>query len=225
MTEQDATGPTRWERLAGAAQGDGYAASYAARFRELAASGADLHGEADFVSSLCPPPARVLDAGCGTGRVAIRLAALGHDVVGLDPDDTMLDQARSAASDLDWRLADLASLRLDRSVDEPFDVAVLAGNVVPLVEPDALTGSVAAMADVLTPGGLLVAGFGLDAEHLPAGCPVTPLADWAAALSGAGLEPVSRHRGWDGAAFEGPASGYLVSVDRLGPRRVPPGTR
>ena len=64
---------TRWERIARETVGEGYAASYAERFRRLAASGADVHGEAAFAASLVPAPARVLDAGCGTGRVAVRL--------------------------------------------------------------------------------------------------------------------------------------------------------
>ena len=63
----------------------------AERFRHLAESGADVHGEASFVSALVPPPARVLDAGCGTGRVAVRLAELGYEVVGCDVDAAMVE--------------------------------------------------------------------------------------------------------------------------------------
>ncbi len=44
---------------------------YEARFERLLASGASVHGEADFVESL--GPRRLLDAGCGTGRMAIEL--------------------------------------------------------------------------------------------------------------------------------------------------------
>ena len=42
------------------------------------------------------PPARVLDAACGVGRHAIRLAAAGYDVVGLDSSDLFLERARAA---------------------------------------------------------------------------------------------------------------------------------
>ncbi|MGO1056457.1 hypothetical protein [Crossiella sp. CA198] len=42
---------------------------YQRRFDHLAATGADLHGKADFVRSYWP--GSVLDAGCGTRRVAI----------------------------------------------------------------------------------------------------------------------------------------------------------
>jgi ubiquinone/menaquinone biosynthesis C-methylase UbiE len=58
---------TRWSEVSG---GPGAATAYQRRFDDLAAKGMDIHGEAAFVSSLVPPPVRVLDAGCGTGRAA-----------------------------------------------------------------------------------------------------------------------------------------------------------
>ncbi|HRI95650.1 MAG TPA: class I SAM-dependent methyltransferase [Nocardioides sp.] len=88
---------TRWQEIARATVGADYAAKYAQRFRALAARGDDVHGEASFVCGLVEPPARVLDAGCGTGRVAIRLAELGYGVVGVDLDASMLIQARAEA--------------------------------------------------------------------------------------------------------------------------------
>ncbi|MGA8257515.1 MAG: methyltransferase domain-containing protein, partial [Nocardioides sp.] len=94
---------TLWQRLARAGSGDDYAQVYAERFRRLAADGADVHGEAGLVADLVPAPARVLDAGCGTGRVAVRLAELGYEVVGCDADATMVDVARQEAPELDWR--------------------------------------------------------------------------------------------------------------------------
>ena len=72
--------------------------AYQARFDALAASGVDVHGEAAFACSLEPAPASVLDAGCGTGRVAIELARRGIDVVGVDVDASMLAAARRAAA-------------------------------------------------------------------------------------------------------------------------------
>ena len=59
---------------------------YQARFDSLAARGVDVHGEVAFVLGLDPAPASVLDAGCGTGRVAIELARRGVEVVGVDVD-------------------------------------------------------------------------------------------------------------------------------------------
>ena len=73
----------------------------------------------------------VLDAGCGTGRVAIELAARGLDVVGSDIDAQMLAQAHVKAPELAWVESDLGSLNLGRT----FDVVVMAGNVILFVEP------------------------------------------------------------------------------------------
>ena len=59
---------------------------YAARFAREYAEGADLEGEARFVDVLAPRGARVLDAGCGTGRIAAALHRMGHTSVGADRD-------------------------------------------------------------------------------------------------------------------------------------------
>ena len=200
---------TRWQQIARETGGADYAHRYAERFRALAARGDEAHGEAAVVASLVEPPARVLDAGCGTGRVAIRLAGLGYAVVGVDVDAAMLREAREDAPDLDWRVADLAEL----DTGQLFDVVVVAGNTIPLLEPGTLTGAAAHLAAQLDAGGLLVCGFGLDADHLPGDCPVTRLAEVEAAFAAAGLEPVDRFSTWDRAAYD-EAAGYVVTVDR-----------
>jgi SAM-dependent methyltransferase len=192
---------------------------YAARFATLAAEGADLHGEARRVDALLAGldrrPGDVLDAGCGTGRVAVRLAELGHRVVGADLDDSMLAEARAARPDLDWRLVDLARLDLGRR----FDLVVAAGNLWPLLTPGTHARVVARLAAHLRPGGLLVFGFGLDAEHvpftLPDGVPFPDLAAYDTACVGAGLTLRTRTADWDGVEpFDG--GGYAVSVHALG---------
>jgi SAM-dependent methyltransferase len=200
---------TRWSRLTGGAGGE----EYAARFAALAARGEDVHGEASFVHGLADPGSRILDAGCGTGRVAIRLAELGHDVVGVDVDASMLAVARREAPSLTWHEGDLAHLPDAVAADAPYDVVVMAGNVVPLLAEDTLPAVVAGLAALLRPDGLLVAGFGLDAAHLPPGCPVTPLADYESATAAAGLTAVERFSTWQAARFE-EAEGYVVTVDR-----------
>ncbi len=198
---------TRWQQIARETVGPDYAQQYAARFRRMAERGDDVHGEATFVTGLVPAPARVLDAGCGTGRVAIRLAGLGYAVVGVDLDAAMLMEARAEAPELDWRIGDLAEL----DTGETFDVVLVAGNTIPLLEPGTLAGAAEHLAAQLAEDGLLVCGFGLDAAHLPGDCPVTPLADVDAAFAAAGLVPVDRFSAWDRAAYtEG--GGYVVTV-------------
>jgi SAM-dependent methyltransferase len=198
---------TRWQQIARDTAGPDYASKYAERFRALAARGDDVHGEATFVTGLVEPPARVLDAGCGTGRVSIRLAELGYAVVGVDVDASMLAMAREEAPHLDWRVADLAVL----DTGQVFDVVLVAGNTIPLLEPGTLDDTAGHLAAQLDAGGLLVCGFGLDDAHLPTGCPVTPLADVEAAFAAAGLEPVDWFSTWDRAAYDEDA-GYVVTV-------------
>ncbi len=198
---------TLWERIARSTVGDDYAATYAERFRRMAERGEDSHGEADFVRTQVGPPARVLDAGCGTGRIAVRLDELGYDVVGTDVDASMLDVARAEAPGLDWRLADLATLDLG----ETFDLVLVAGNVVPLLEPGSLPAVSARLAAHTSSAGRVVTGFGLGAAHLPGDCPVTPWTDYDQAMAAAGLGLDQRWSSWDRDPFD-PGAGYVVAV-------------
>ncbi|WP_211225828.1 class I SAM-dependent methyltransferase [Nocardioides alkalitolerans] len=199
---------TVWQRIARAQAGDDYATVYADRFRAIAAGGGDVHGEAALVAELLAPPASVLDAGCGTGRVGARLHELGYDVVGCDVDAAMVAVARDEVPDVEWHVADLAGLALGRR----FDLVLLAGNVLPLLEPGTLTAAARSLADHVAPGGALVTGFGLDAAHLPGDCPVLALADVDAAFAAVGLEPTAHWAGWDRAPYDD--GGYVVASYR-----------
>src|SRR5690348_6536570 len=181
---------TRWSEVSG---GLGSATAYQQRFDDLAASGVDIHGEAAFVEALLPAPARVLDAGCGTGRVATQLTSLGYDCVGVDADADMIAVAERRDPATRWVRQDLSRLELRT---QAFALAILAGNVIPLLAPGTLLAAVERLAAHLQPGGLLVAGFGLDADHLPPGCPVTPLADYDRACEVAGLSFLRRYATW-----------------------------
>jgi len=198
---------TRWSEVSG---GLGAATAYQQRLDDLAARGVDLHGEARFVESLLPAPARVLDAGCGAGRVASQLTALGYTCVGVDLDPDLIAVAERRDPATRWVRQDLSTLAL-RS--QAFDLAVLAGDVVPLLAPGTLLAAVQRVAAHLQPGGLLVAGFGLDPAHLPPAVPVTPLADYDLACDVAGLTPVRRYASWDREPWRTDA-GSVVAVHR-----------
>jgi SAM-dependent methyltransferase len=173
---------------------------YQARFDALAAEGKDVHGEATFVRAY--EPVSVLDAGCGTGRVAIELARHGIDVVGVDADPSMIATARDRASQLDWREQDLTTLALDRT----FDLVVMAGNVLLFAAPSTQHAVVVGCARHLAAGGLLIAGF-----QLGRGYSIDQY-DTEAAAAGLGL--VERFATWDREPFRD-GGDYAVSVHRL----------
>ncbi len=174
--------------------GDEYDASYAKK----AAAGQNVHGEADFVEAFAPKS--VLDAGCGTGRIAIELARRGIDVVGTDIDPRMLGAARSKAPHLQWYLGDLATVDLGRQ----FDVILMAGNVMIFLTPGTEGAVLKNMARHLAPGGHLVAGFQLGIGRLE-------LDDYDRLASEAGLTLDARYATWERDPWHA-ESGYAVSV-------------
>lgn len=175
--------------------------AYDAAFESRAASGHDVHGEADFLERL--GVGSVLDAGCGTGRVARELAHRGLDVVGVDRDPAMLTTARNKAPDLDWRLGDLSRIDVGRT----FDAVVMAGNVMIFLTPGTESATVANMARHLTPGGLLIAGFQLLSGRLS-------IDQYDVLAHMTGLELVERWCTWDRDPWQA-GSDYAVSVHRV----------
>lgn len=176
--------------------GDAYDEPYERR----AAAGEDVHGEANFV---CAYGVRsLLDAGCGTGRIAREVARRGLDVVGVDLDPAMLATGMRKAPDIDWHLADLESVELGRT----FEAVLMAGNVMIFLTPGTEERVLANMARHLAPGGRLIAGFQLR----PGGLNVARYDELAAA---AGLALAERFATWDRDPWvEG--GGYAVSVHR-----------
>ena len=195
----------RWLGSADVPRGD----AYDAQFQALAQAGEDVHGEAHFVASL--GVTTVLDAGCGTGRVAIELARRGIDAVGVDLDATMLAVAQRKAPYLPWYAGDITTIEL--TMPEAlaqrclFDAVVLAGNVMIFLAPGSEVAAVANLARHLAPGGALVAGFQL----LPGGL---TLAQYDAYATQAGLVLAERWATWDRQPWSA-TSDYAVSVHRL----------
>ncbi|HUE08739.1 MAG TPA: class I SAM-dependent methyltransferase [Acidimicrobiales bacterium] len=177
-------------------------AEYDRRFEDLAATGMDMHGEAALVASY--RPTAVLDAGCGTGRVAIELASRGHDVVGVDVDPAMLGAAQAKAPRLTWVAADLTDPAFD--LGRTFDVVVMAGNVLIFVPSGTEEKVIANTARHVSPGGRLVAGYSLR----PGGLQPSGHDAYAAA---AGLVLEDRWSSWDRDPYV-PTDNYAVSVHR-----------
>lgn len=163
---------------------------YIERFRRLRADGADLAGEARFVDALVPPGSRLLDAGCGTGRVAAELHARGHDVVGVDVDPALIASCQADHPGPRWVCQDLTELDLPGAgIAEPFDAAVLAGNVLTFVAPGTEALVLQQVATHLAPDGRLAVGFGLDRGY--------DLADFDRHCDQAGLTVELRLATWD----------------------------
>ncbi len=175
---------------------------YDARFARFEAEGLYLHGEADLVQELLGrPPATVLDAGCGTGRVAIELARRGYDTVGIDVEQSMLDAARAKAPDLEWVLGDLSSAHLP---DSYYDLVVAAGNVMIFLELGTEAAVISNLARTVVPGGLVVAGFQVGRQ--------LTLERYDDLSASGGLALVERWATWERAPYTG--GEYAVSVHR-----------
>lgn len=140
---------------------------YARRWDDMVAEGVDIDGEARLADAMAPRGARILDVGCGQGRMGVYLHARGHRVTGVDIDPYLIERARESAPEAVWEVADLAD---DTWARGPFDLAVSAGNVLAFVDPadrGAVLSNLAAR--LATPeestdgqAGRLVVGFGLD---------------------------------------------------------------
>lgn len=98
-----------------------------------------------------PGPLKVLDAGCGSGKVLERLARDGHDVAGLDLSATALSLAARRGPFPLFR-ASVAALPVR---DAAFDV-ILSLDVLANLPPSALPGALADCRRVLVPGGWLI---------------------------------------------------------------------
>ncbi|ONI80285.1 SAM-dependent methyltransferase [Saccharothrix sp. ALI-22-I] len=100
------------------------------------------------------PAARVLDLGCGTGRLALGLAAAGHAVTGVDPAAASLAAARAkaGAERVMW-----VEGSTDCLPDAAFDVAVMTSHVAQFfVTDEEWARALADLRRALVPGGRLV---------------------------------------------------------------------
>jgi SAM-dependent methyltransferase len=198
------TEPSAWVRMT--QEDPQHSAAYVQRFRDLAAQGMDLVGEARLVDAMLGRGSRVLDAGCGPGRVGGHLAEVGHDVVGVDVDPELIAAAEEDHPGPRWLVGDLATLDLPaRGIAEPFDAIVSAGNVMTFLAPSTRREVLGRLRAHIAADGRAAIGFGAGRGY--------EFADFLDDAHAAGWEPDLLLATWDLRPFTDDA-GFLVAILR-----------
>jgi len=105
-------------------------------------------GEPELIHGVIPPGASVLDLGCGPGRIAGPLVALGHPVTGIDDGAAMIAALPASVEGI---VADARTVRLDRR----FGAVLMASHLIN--DPASGQAFVATAAAHLEPSGMVVA--------------------------------------------------------------------
>jgi SAM-dependent methyltransferase len=199
MTDQSA-----WVRIT--QENPDHSTAYIRRWEDLAAQGMDLLGEARLVDALLARGSRVLDAGCGQGRIGGHLASVGHDVVGVDVDPVLIAEAQRLYPGGRWLVGDLAELDLPAvGIADPFDVIVCAGNVMTFLAPSTRLEVLRRMRAHVAADGRAAIGFGGGRGY--------GFDEFRADARAAGWAPDLMLSTWDLRPF-GPDSDFLVAVLR-----------
>ncbi|MGB0112463.1 MAG: methyltransferase domain-containing protein [Ilumatobacteraceae bacterium] len=177
---------------------------YVERFRKLAAEGFDLGGEARMLDAMVGRDARILDAGCGPGRVGAILADLGHDVVGVDVDPVLVAAAETDHPGPRWLVGDLAELDLPaQGIAAPFDLVFSAGNVMAFLAASTRVAVLERLGAHLGDEGRLVVAFGAGRDYA--------FDDFFSDVESAGLAVELRLSTWDLRPFTA-ESDFLVAI-------------
>jgi SAM-dependent methyltransferase len=155
---------------------------------------------------MVPRGARILDAGCGTGRIGGYLAEAGHTVVGVDVDPVLVAAAEEDHPGPRWLVDDLAGLDLPaRGIPEPFDAIVCPGNVMTFLAPSTRVEVLRRLRAHVTPSGRAVIGFGAGRGY--------PFDEFLDDARTAGWTPDLLLATWDLRPFR-PESDFLVAILR-----------
>ena len=131
--------------------------NYANRWQMLAEQGHDIVGEARLIDAMAQRGSRILDAGCGQGRLTGFLTDRGHTVVGFDVDPVLIDIAKEANPDATFYVGDLST---DKIPESDFDLIVSAGNVMGFLAPEGRQPALDNLYRALKNGGRAVIAYG-----------------------------------------------------------------
>lgn len=211
---------SKWEHIV--ANNPQHSIWYRDRFRQMAAQGADLAGEARMIDAMVPRGSRILDLGCGGGRLGGYLHRQGHHVTGIDIDPVLIEAAHEDHPGPIWLVDDLVTFAL--TVDDSglvtnsslnsktaaaeaavaeFDVVVSAGNVLTFLADGSHGLALRRTAAHLAPEGRAVFGFGLERGY--------HFDQFTSDLTSAGLKTEVLLSSWDLRPFDSD-SGFLVAI-------------
>ncbi|MDX8150100.1 class I SAM-dependent methyltransferase [Patulibacter brassicae] len=173
-------------------------------------------------------PGRILDLGCGTGRVALDLAGAGHEVLGLDIDPVLVAELRRRAAlrslPAGATVGDAAAPRLA----ERFGLVLAPMQTIQLLGTAGRRGLLRALPRLLAPGARAAIALVEDVEPFDAGDALTVAPDMrdhegtvyasrpvAVTVSGDGRIVLERVREIVGRDGERTVSGDRIALDVL----------
>ena len=194
--------PSRWSLMI--QQDPDHSRRYIERFKIMAMNGHDLLGEARTVDAMSPRGAKILDAGCGPGRLDGYLHAQGHTVVGIDVDPALIAAAEEDYPGPRYVVGDLAEMDLtEHGIEDKFDVIVSAGNVIGFLAPSTRVEVLRRFGTHLADEGRAIIGFGAGRGY--------EFSDFFADVETAGLRLDLALESWDLRPFTAEST-FLVAI-------------
>jgi SAM-dependent methyltransferase len=125
-----------------------------------------MHGEADRAETrrqvdllertcMVEPGQKIMDAGCGSGRVAVEFALRGYEVTAVDCSEFFIERAAKKARQAGAFVRHVCCSLADLSVGESYDLIVWVEAAVHYYPPSVVLGMIRRMADHLCLGGRL----------------------------------------------------------------------